>query len=109
MEYSRDWQVDAKPGAARQPTLAGTNDGDLRARFAVMLLVPLCFFAGCIPKSDLEASQAANSELKNQVAAKAAHNVLKVRGKWRENIPGVEWFNTTVAEVEAIIAFVTEG
>jgi hypothetical protein len=40
---------------------------------------------------------------------KAAHNVLKARGKWRENIPGVEWFNTTIAEVESIIAFVTKG
>jgi septal ring factor EnvC (AmiA/AmiB activator) len=39
-------------------------------RFAVTLLVSLCFLAGCVPKSDLEASQAANTELKNQVAAK---------------------------------------
>jgi hypothetical protein len=40
---------------------------------------------------------------------KAAHNVLKARGKWRENIPGAEWFNTTVSEVETILRFVTEG
>lgn len=40
---------------------------------------------------------------------KAAHNVLKARGKWRENIPGIEWFDTTVGEVESIIAFVTAG
>lgn len=40
---------------------------------------------------------------------KAAHNVLKARGKWRENVPGTEWFDTTVAEVESIIAFVTAG
>lgn len=40
---------------------------------------------------------------------KAAHNVLKARGKWRENVPGTEWFNTTVTEVESIIAFVTAG
>jgi muconolactone delta-isomerase len=47
----------------------------------------------------------------NRVGAteKAAHNVLKARGKWRENIPGIEWFNTTVSEVESIIAFVTAG
>jgi len=38
---------------------------------------------------------------------KAAHNTLKARGKWRENIPGIEWFNTTVEEVASIIAFVT--
>jgi len=40
---------------------------------------------------------------------KVAHNVLKARGKWRENIPGVEWFNTTIPEVESIIAFVIAG
>jgi len=47
----------------------------------------------------------------NRVGAteKAVHNVLKARGKWRENIPGIEWFNTTVGEVDAIIAFVTTG
>lgn len=37
----------------------------------------------------------------------AAHNVLKARGKWRENAPGVEWFNTTVAEVQSILDFVS--
>lgn len=36
----------------------------------------------------------------------AAHNVLKARGKWRENVPGVEWFNTTVVEIRAILDFV---
>lgn len=37
----------------------------------------------------------------------AIHNVLKARGKWRENVPGTEWFNTTVAEIEAILKFVS--
>lgn len=37
----------------------------------------------------------------------AVHNVLKARGKWRENVPGTEWFDTTVSEIEDIIAFVT--
>jgi hypothetical protein len=36
----------------------------------------------------------------------AIHNVLRSRGKWRENIPSREWFNTTVAEIEAIAAFI---
>ena len=36
----------------------------------------------------------------------AAHNVLKARGKWRENAPGVEWFDTTIAEVQSILEFV---
>lgn len=39
----------------------------------------------------------------------AAHNVLKARGKWRENVPGFEWFNTTVAEVQSIVDFVTKS
>ncbi|MDM0018366.1 GIY-YIG nuclease family protein [Variovorax saccharolyticus] len=39
----------------------------------------------------------------------AVHNVLKARGKWRENVPGIEWFDTTPAEVEAILGFVTSG
>lgn len=36
----------------------------------------------------------------------AIHNVLKSRGKWRENVPGKEWFDTTVAEIDAIVRFV---
>jgi len=36
----------------------------------------------------------------------AAHNVLKARGKWRENAPGVEWFDTTITEVQSILDFV---
>ena len=39
----------------------------------------------------------------------AIHNVLKARGKWRENIPSVEWFNTTISEVETILKFVTSS
>ena len=36
----------------------------------------------------------------------AAHNILKARGKWRENVPGVEWFNTSVDEIRSILSFV---
>lgn len=36
----------------------------------------------------------------------AIHNVLKARGKHKEDAPGREWFNTTLAEVKAIIEFV---
>lgn len=36
----------------------------------------------------------------------AVHNVLKARGRWREAAPGREWFDTTPAEVEAIVQFV---
>lgn len=35
----------------------------------------------------------------------AVHNVLKARGKWRENVPGTEWFDTTVQEVQSIVEF----
>lgn len=38
----------------------------------------------------------------------ATHNVLKARGKWRENVPGVEWFNTTVSEIEQILKFIND-
>lgn len=38
----------------------------------------------------------------------AIHATLKSRGKWRENVPGTEWFDTTVSEIEAILRFVTQ-
>ena len=36
----------------------------------------------------------------------AIHNILKARGKHREDAPGREWFDTTIEEVTAIIEFV---
>jgi hypothetical protein len=39
----------------------------------------------------------------------AVQNVLKARGKWRENVPGKEWFDTTISEIEEIIAFVSKS
>ena len=33
----------------------------------------------------------------------AVHKMLAARGKWRENVPGTEWFNTTVDEIRSII------
>jgi hypothetical protein len=36
----------------------------------------------------------------------AIHNVLKARGKHKEDAPGREWFSTTMAEIEGIIGFV---
>lgn len=38
----------------------------------------------------------------------AIHGVLKSRGKWRENVPGTEWFDTTLAEIEGIVKFITQ-
>lgn len=36
----------------------------------------------------------------------AIHNVLRSRGKWRENVPGIEWFDTTLEEIESIVKFI---
>jgi hypothetical protein len=36
----------------------------------------------------------------------AVHNVLRVRGRWREDAPGKEWFDTTIDEVDEIIRFI---
>ena len=35
----------------------------------------------------------------------AIHKILASRGRWRENVPGTEWFNTNVAEIQSIIDF----
>jgi len=37
----------------------------------------------------------------------AIHKVLAARGKWREGVPGTEWFDTTVDEIRSIIEFTT--
>jgi hypothetical protein len=38
----------------------------------------------------------------------AIHDTLKSRGKWRENAPGTEWFDTTIEEIIKILKFITE-
>jgi hypothetical protein len=38
----------------------------------------------------------------------AIHATLKSRGKWRENVPGTEWFDTTLTEIETIVNFITQ-
>lgn len=38
----------------------------------------------------------------------AIHSTLKSRSKWRENVPGTEWFDTTIGEIDAIVRFVTQ-
>lgn len=35
----------------------------------------------------------------------AIHKVLAARGRWRESVPGTEWFDTTVDEIKSIIDF----
>ncbi len=45
-------------------------------------------------------------QVKNQGAAeRAVHNVLRYRGKWRADAPGIEWFDTTAEEIDSIITF----
>ncbi|SIT51322.1 conserved hypothetical protein [Paraburkholderia piptadeniae] len=39
----------------------------------------------------------------------AVHGVLRSRGKWRENVPGNEWFDTTMREIESIITFIVNS
>ena len=49
-------------------------------------------------------------QVKNQGAAeRAVHNVLRYRGKWRDDAPGVEWFNTTTEEIDSIVAFLEQS
>ena len=36
-------------------------------------------------------------------AESAIHAVLKAKGKWREGVPGIEWFNTTLQEIDSIV------
>jgi hypothetical protein len=36
----------------------------------------------------------------------AIHAALKTRGKWRENVPSTEWFDTTIEEIDAIVQFI---
>lgn len=38
----------------------------------------------------------------------AIHALLKSRGKWRENVPGIEWFDTTYAEIDSVIRFIQQ-
>jgi len=38
----------------------------------------------------------------------AIHNTLKARGKWRENVPGTEWFDTTINEIGSILRFLAQ-
>ena len=39
----------------------------------------------------------------------AVHSVLKARSRWRESAPGREWFDTTLAEIEAVVQFVGQS
>lgn len=38
----------------------------------------------------------------------AIHAVLKARGRWKEDAPGYEWFDTTLDEIRLIIGFISQ-
>lgn len=38
----------------------------------------------------------------------AIHATLKSRGQWRENVPGAEWFDTNIVDIEEIVKFITK-
>jgi hypothetical protein len=38
----------------------------------------------------------------------AVHYVLKARGKFRDEAPGTEWFDTMLSEIQEVIAFVAK-
>lgn len=42
----------------------------------------------------------------SQNLEKAIHHILKVRGRWIEEAPGIEWFNTNPEEIERIYEFI---
>lgn len=49
-------------------------------------------------------------QVKNQGAAeRAVHNVLRYRGRWRDDSPGIEWFNTTIDEIDSIVTFLEQA
>jgi hypothetical protein len=80
------------------PIKVGKTAGDVKSRIAEQCKGPATFeqpkLLGTWP-----VKRVGPTEL-------AIHNVLKARSKHREDAPGREWFNTTIAEVEAIIKFV---
>ena len=44
-------------------------------------------------------------EKRVNAAEMAVHFILKTRGKFRDNAPGMEWFDTTIGEIESAIKF----
>ncbi len=87
-----------KDGDAVFPIKIGKTTGDVNARVADQCKSAAVFEQPKILRT-WDAKRVGPTEL-------ALHNILKARGKHRENGPGREWFDTTIAELEAIIKFV---
>jgi len=83
----------------RFPIKVGLNTtGDAQARVNQQCRQTCCFELPVI-LGQWEVQKVAAME-------KAIHSTLEARGFGREEAPGVEWFNTTVQEIEEIIRFV---
>jgi hypothetical protein len=82
----------------RHPIKVGKTTGDVDARVADQCRTSMAF-DNPVVVGRWKVERVGPTEL-------AIHNVLKARGQWRENAPGREWFDTTVAEVEAILKFI---
>ena len=80
------------------PIKVGKTSGDVEQRIAAQCKQSASFDRPVILGS-WQVKRVSPTEL-------AIHNVLKARGKWRENVPGTEWFDTTISELNDIISFV---
>ena len=81
----------------RYPIKIGMTTGDVEARVQAQCKGSAIFQ----PPQTLWRVQCANAV----AMERAIHAVLKVRGRHMDSAPGTEWFNTTVAEIEEIVAF----
>lgn len=81
------------------PIKVGKTSIDVETRVKMQCKNSAAFEAPCVLK-------AWNVKRMSRVES-AIHSVLKARGKWRQTAPGMEWFDTTVSEVDAIVQFVT--
>lgn len=95
--YAFSFPVLVKEGEAF-PIKVGKTTGDVEARVTSQCRSSACFDNPVI---------LARWQVKRVGAMESAiHNVLKARGQWRDNVPGVEWFDCRVSDVDQIIKFV---
>lgn len=85
-------------GSGRFPIKVGMTMGDVDTRVSVQCKGSAIFE----PPVVLWRIQCADAV----AMERAIHAMLKVWGHHLENAPGTEWFNTTVSEIEAIVAFI---
>jgi hypothetical protein len=86
--------------AGEFPIKVGKTTGDVTTR-----VVDQCKGSAIFEKPKLLGSWAVKRVGPTELAI---HNILKARGKHREDAPGQEWFNSSIEEVKAIIDFVKQ-